>query len=79
MQEGKTLSDYPDLLARQEGLDVEKSRLDQMESAHEYTNQAYLQGYDYYQTKQNEYNSNLVQYQTWNQEYQAGLSVIKQV
>ncbi len=67
-------SDYPDLLARQEGLDVEKSRLDQMESAHEQANQAYLQGYDYYQTKQNEYNSNLAQYQTWNQEYQAGLA-----
>ncbi|HFI0723597.1 TPA: FtsX-like permease family protein [Streptococcus suis] len=74
LQEGQTLSDYPDLLARQEGLDVEKSRLDQMESAHEQANQAYLQGYDYYQTKQNEYNSNLAQYQTWNQEYQAGLA-----
>ncbi|HFI0384955.1 TPA: FtsX-like permease family protein [Streptococcus suis] len=74
LQEGQTLSDYPDLLARQEGLDVEKSRLDQMESAHEQSNQAYLQGYDYYQTKQNEYNSNLAQYQTWNQEYQAGLA-----
>ncbi|MFI3224927.1 FtsX-like permease family protein [Streptococcus suis] len=74
LQEGQTLSDYPDLLARQEGLDVEKSRLDQMESAHEQANQAYLQGYDYYQTKQNAYNSNLAQYQTWNQEYQAGLA-----
>lgn len=74
LQEGQSLSDYPDLLARQEGLDVEKSRLDQMESAHEQANQAYLQGYDYYQTKQNEYNSNLAQYQTWNQEYQAGLA-----
>ncbi|HEM5052002.1 TPA: FtsX-like permease family protein [Streptococcus suis] len=74
LQEGQTLSDYPDLLARQEGLDVEKSRLDQMESAHEQSNQAYLQGYDYYQTKQNEYNSNLAQYQTWKQEYQAGLA-----
>lgn len=74
LQEGQTLSDYPDLLARQEGLDVEKSRLDQMESAHEQANQAYLQGYDYYQTKQNEYNSNLAQYQTWNQDYQAGLA-----
>lgn len=74
LQEGQTLSDYPDLLARQEGLDVEKSRLDQMESAYEQANQAYLQGYDYYQTKQNEYNSNLAQYQTWNQEYQAGLA-----
>ncbi|CYU54474.1 peptide ABC transporter permease [Streptococcus suis] len=74
LQEGQTLSDYPDLLARQEGLDVEKSRLDQMESAHEQANQAYLQGYDYYQIKQNEYNSNLAQYQTWNQEYQAGLA-----
>ncbi|WP_105146934.1 FtsX-like permease family protein [Streptococcus suis] len=74
LQEGQTLSDYPDLLARQEGLDVEKSRLDQMESAHEQANQAYLQGYDYYQTKQNEYNSNLAQYQTWKQEYQAGLA-----
>lgn len=74
LQEGQTLSDYPDLLARQEGLDVEKNRLDQMESAHEQANQAYLQGYDYYQTKQNEYNSNLAQYQTWNQEYQAGLA-----
>ncbi|NQO19648.1 FtsX-like permease family protein [Streptococcus suis] len=74
LQEGQTLLDYPDLLARQEGLDVEKSRLDQMESAHEQANQAYLQGYDYYQTKQNEYNSNLAQYQTWNQEYQAGLA-----
>ncbi|CYW20144.1 peptide ABC transporter permease [Streptococcus suis] len=74
LQEGQNLSDYPDLLARQEGLDVEKSRLDQMESAHEQANQAYLQGYDYYQTKQNEYNSNLAQYQTWNQEYQAGLA-----
>lgn len=74
LKEGQTLSDYPDLLARQEGLDVEKSRLDQMESAHEQANQAYLQGYDYYQTKQNEYNSNLAQYQTWNQEYQAGLA-----
>ncbi len=74
LQEGQTLSDYPDLLARQEGLDVEKSRLDQMESAHEQANQAYLQGYDYYQTKQNEYNSNLAQYQSWNQEYQAGLA-----
>lgn len=74
LQEGQTLSDYPDLLARQEGLDVEKSRLDQMESAHEQANQAYLQGYDYYQTKQNEYNSNLAQYKTWNQEYQAGLA-----
>ncbi|NQG46091.1 FtsX-like permease family protein [Streptococcus suis] len=74
LQDGQTLSDYPDLLARQEGLDVEKSRLDQMESVHEQANQAYLQGYDYYQTKQNEYNSNLAQYQTWNQEYQAGLA-----
>ncbi|QZS60404.1 FtsX-like permease family protein [Streptococcus suis] len=74
LQEGQTLSDYPDLLARQEGLDVEKSRLDQMESVHEQANQTYLQGYDYYQTKQNEYNSNLAQYQTWNQEYQAGLA-----
>lgn len=74
LQEGQTLSDYPYLLARQEGLDVEKGRLDQMESAYEQANQAYLQGYDYYQTKQYEYNSNLAQYQTWNQEYQAGLA-----
>ncbi|WP_105112125.1 FtsX-like permease family protein [Streptococcus suis] len=74
LQEGQTLSDYPDLLARQEALDAEKARLDQLESAHEQANQAYLQGYDYYQTKQNEYNSNLAQYQTWNQEYQAGLA-----
>ncbi|HEM2865324.1 TPA: FtsX-like permease family protein [Streptococcus suis] len=74
LQEGQTLSDYPDLLARQEGLDVEKSRLDQLEADYEQANQAYLQGYDYYQTKQNEYNSNLAQYQSWNQEYQAGLA-----
>ncbi|MFM0795436.1 FtsX-like permease family protein [Streptococcus suis] len=74
LQEGQTLSDYPDLLARQEGLDAEKARLDQLEADYEQSNQAYLQGYDYYQTKQNEYNSNLAQYQTWNQEYQAGLA-----
>ncbi|HFI0704595.1 TPA: FtsX-like permease family protein [Streptococcus suis] len=74
LQEGQTLSDYPDLLARQEGLDAEKARLDQLEADYEQANQAYLQGYDYYQTKQNEYNSNLAQYQTWNQEYQAGLA-----
>ncbi|WP_105131408.1 ABC transporter permease [Streptococcus suis] len=74
LQEGQTLSDYPDLLARQEGLDAEKARLDQLEADYEQANQAYLQGYDYYQTKQNAYNSNLAQYQTWNQEYQAGLA-----
>ncbi|MBY5032534.1 FtsX-like permease family protein [Streptococcus suis] len=74
LQEGQTLSDYPDLLARQEALDAEKARLDQLEADYEQANQAYLQGYDYYQTKQNEYNSNLAQYQTWNQEYQAGLA-----
>lgn len=74
LQEGQTLSDYPDLLARQESLDAEKARLDQLEADYEQANQAYLQGYDYYQTKQNEYNSNLAQYQTWNQEYQAGLA-----
>ncbi|MGU8040206.1 FtsX-like permease family protein [Streptococcus suis] len=74
LQEGQTLSDYPDLLARQEALDAEKARLDQIEADYEQANQAYLQGYDYYQTKQNEYNSNLAQYQTWNQEYQAGLA-----
>lgn len=74
LQEGQTLSDYPDLLARQEGLDAEKARLDQLEADYEQANQAYLQGYDYYQTKQNEYNSNLAQYQSWNQEYQAGLA-----
>ncbi|CYU82018.1 peptide ABC transporter permease [Streptococcus suis] len=74
LQEGQTLSDYPDLLARQEGLDAEKARLDQLEADYEQANQAYLQGYDYYQTKQNEYNSNLAQYQTWKQEYQAGLA-----
>lgn len=74
LQEGQTLSDYPDLLARQEGLDAEKARLDQLEADYEQANQAYLQGYDYYQTKQNEYNSNLAQYKTWNQEYQAGLA-----
>lgn len=74
LQEGQTLSDYSDLLARQEGLDAEKARLDQLEADYEQANQAYLQGYDYYQTKQNEYNSNLAQYQTWKQEYQAGLA-----
>ncbi|HEM3173334.1 TPA: FtsX-like permease family protein [Streptococcus suis] len=74
LQEGQTLSDYPDLLARQESLDAEKARLDQLEASYDQANQAYLQGYDYYQTKQNEYNSNLAQYQTWNQEYQAGLA-----
>ncbi|MCL4935571.1 ABC transporter permease [Streptococcus suis] len=74
LQEGQTLSDYPDLLARQEALDAEKARLDQLEADYEQANQAYLQGYDYYQTKQNEYNSNLAQYQTWKQEYQAGLA-----
>ncbi|HHT7796041.1 TPA: FtsX-like permease family protein [Streptococcus suis] len=74
LQEGQTLSDYPDLLARQEALDAEKARLDQLEADYEQANQAYLQGYDYYQTKQNEYNSNLAQYQSWNQEYQAGLA-----
>ncbi|HEM2741290.1 TPA: FtsX-like permease family protein [Streptococcus suis] len=74
LQEGQTLSDYPDLLARQEALDAEKARLDQLEADYEQANQAYLQGYDYYQTKQNEYNSNLAQYKTWNQEYQAGLA-----
>lgn len=74
LQEGQTLSDYPDLLARQEALDAEKARLDQLEADYEQANQAYLQGYDYYQTKQNEYNSNLAQYQSWNQDYQAGLA-----
>lgn len=72
--EGENLSAHPDLLARQEALDAEEARLDQLAAAYEQANQAYTESYAYYQTKSQEYDTGLAQYQTWNQEYQAGLA-----
>lgn len=74
VQAGQTLSDYPDLLARQEALDTEKARLDQLEADYEQAHQSYINNYDYYQSKAIEYENSLADYQTWNQEYQTGLA-----
>lgn len=74
VQAGQTLSDYPDLLARQEALDSEKARLDQLETSYGQAHQAYLKNYDYYQGKVNAYESGLADYKVWNQEYQTGLA-----
>ncbi|HFR3837444.1 TPA: FtsX-like permease family protein [Streptococcus suis] len=74
LQEGQTLSAYPDLLARQEALDAEKARLDQLEANYEQANQDYINNYDYYQSKVAEYEASLADYQSWNQEYQTGLA-----
>lgn len=74
VQAGQTLSDYPDLLARQEALDTEKARLDQLEADYEQAHQSYINNYDYYQSKVIEYENSLADYQTWNQEYQTGLA-----
>ncbi|MBY5014284.1 FtsX-like permease family protein [Streptococcus suis] len=74
VQAGQTLSDYPDLLARQEALDTEKARLDQLEASYDQTHQTYLKNYDYYQGKVSAYESGLADYNLWNQEYQTGLA-----
>lgn len=74
VQAGQTLSDHPDLLARQEALDAEKARLDQLEADYDQAHQAYISNYDYYQSKVIEYETSLADYQTWNQEYQSGLA-----
>ncbi|HFI0325286.1 TPA: FtsX-like permease family protein [Streptococcus suis] len=74
VQAGQTLSDYPDLLARQEVLDTEKARLDQLEASYDQAHQTYLKNYDYYQGKVSAYESGLVDYNLWNQEYQTGLA-----
>lgn len=74
VQAGETLSDYPDLLARQEALDTEKTRLDQLEASYDQAHQAYLKNYDYYQGKVSAYESGLADYKVWNQEYQTGLA-----
>lgn len=74
LQAGQTLSDYPDLLARQEALDEEKARLDQLEADYEQANQDYINNYDYYQSKFAEYETSLADNQSWNQEYQTGLA-----
>lgn len=74
VQAGQTLSDYPDLLARQEALDSEKARLDQLEADYEQVNQSYVNNYDYYQSKIAAYETNLADYNVWNQEYQTGLA-----
>ncbi|HFI2472675.1 TPA: FtsX-like permease family protein [Streptococcus suis] len=74
VQAGQTLSDYPDLLARQEALDTEKARLDQLEASYDQAHQSYINNYDYYQSKVIEYETSLADYQTWNQEYQTGLA-----
>lgn len=74
VQAGQTLSDYPDLLSRQEALDSEKARLDQLETSYDQAHQAYLKNYDYYQGKVSAYESGLADYKVWNQEYQTGLA-----
>ncbi|WP_105144700.1 FtsX-like permease family protein [Streptococcus suis] len=74
VQAGQTLSDYPDLLARQEALDTEKARLDQLEASYDQAHQAYLKNYDYYQGKVSAYESGLADYNLWNQEYLTGLA-----
>lgn len=74
VQAGQTLSDHPDLLARQEALDAEKARLDQLEADYDQANQDYINNYDYYQSKVAEYETNLADYNIWNQEYQTGLA-----
>lgn len=74
VQAGQTISDYPDLLARQEALDSEKARLDQLEADYEQVNQSYVNNYDYYQSKIATYETNLADYDVWNQEYQTGLA-----
>lgn len=74
VQAGQTLSDYPDLLAKQEALDSEKARLDQLEASYDQAHQAYLKNYDYYQGKVSAYESGLADYNLWNQEYQTGLA-----
>lgn len=74
VQAGQTLSDYPDLLARQAALDTEKARLDQLEASYDRVHQAYLKNYDYYQGKVSAYESGLADYNVWNQEYQTGLA-----
>lgn len=74
VQAGQTLSDYPDLLSRQEALDSEKARLDQLEASYDQAHQAYLKNYDYYQGKVSAYESGLAAYKVWNQEYQTGLA-----
>ncbi|HFI0214335.1 TPA: FtsX-like permease family protein [Streptococcus suis] len=74
VQAGQTLSDHPDLLARQESLDAEKARLDQLEADYDQANQVYITHYDYYQSKVAEYETSLADYQTWDQEYQSALA-----
>ncbi|HFI0035241.1 TPA: FtsX-like permease family protein [Streptococcus suis] len=74
VQAGQTLSDYPDLLARQEALDTERARLDQLEASYDQAHQAYLKNYDYYQGKVSAYELGLADYNLWNQEYQTGLA-----
>ncbi|HEM3623880.1 TPA: FtsX-like permease family protein [Streptococcus suis] len=74
IKEGENLSDYPELLARQEAIDAEKIRLDQLEASYEQAHTDYLSGYNLLQTKQTEYQMGLDQYNKWNAEYQAGLA-----
>ncbi|HFI0594507.1 TPA: FtsX-like permease family protein [Streptococcus suis] len=74
IKEGENLSDYPELLARQEAIDAEKIRLDQLEASYEQAHTDYLSGYNLLQTKQTEYQTGLDQYNKWNAEYQAGLA-----
>lgn len=74
VEDGQSLSDYPELLARQEALDTEKIRLDQLETTYEQAHEEYLSGYNLLQDKQAEYQNGLAQYDKWNTEYQTGLA-----
>ena len=74
VQEGESLSDHPELLARQEALDAEKARLDQLETEFEQAHAGYQAGFDLLQSKKAEYQAGQKQYEAWNVEYQSGLA-----
>ncbi len=74
LQPGQSLSDYPALLARQEELDAEKGRLDQLQTIYDQNQATYLKAYELYQTEQANYQANLDKYHEWNTQYQAGLA-----
>lgn len=68
VQEGESLSDYPELLARQEALDAEKARLDQLDTEFEQAHAGYQAGFDLLQSKKAEYQAGQKQYEAWNVE-----------
>lgn len=74
VEAGKTLSDYPELLAQQEALDATDASLTEQENQYEQANAAYGQGYELLQAKEAEYQNGLAQYDRWNAQYQSGVA-----